>query len=140
MVTPVSRGVLRYDALSTATPADAWALVARPDRWSSWAPHVRGAWGLGDPEVVQGARGAARLLGVVPVPAHITEVLPGRSWTWNVGGVRMVHAVEPDPEGCVVVVELHAAAPVEAVLRRSYGPVVAALVARLARVASRPTG
>lgn len=132
--------MLRYDAPSSAAPVDAWALIARPGRWSAWAPHVRGAWGLGDPEVVQGARGAARLLGVVPVPAHVTEVVPGRSWTWVVGGVRMVHAVDPAPSGCVVAVELHAAAPVEAVLRRTYGPLVDALVGRLARVAARPAG
>jgi hypothetical protein len=33
---------------------------------------VRGAWGLGSPEVREGAFGFARLLGVIPVPARIT--------------------------------------------------------------------
>lgn len=130
--------MLRYDARSAAVPAEAWSLIARPGRWSEWAPHVRGAWGLGDPEVVEGARGAARLLGVVPVPATVTEVLPGRSWTWQVGPVRMVHAVEPEGEGSRVAVELHAAPPVEVALRATYGPLVSVLVARLARVAAAP--
>lgn len=126
--------MLRYDAHTSADPSTAWSLLARPGRWSAWAPHVRGAWGLGDPEVRAGARGAARLLGIVPVPARVTDVDPGRSWTWVVGGVRMVHAVEP---GTTVVVELHASPPVEAILARTYGPVVALLVRRLARVAAR---
>lgn len=130
--------MLRYEADTIAAPPVAWALLARPDRWARWAPHVRGAWGLGTPEVREGARGAARLLGVVPVPARIVAVEPGRSWTWDVGGVRMVHEVRArGTVGSVVAVELHAAAPVEALLARTYGPVVALLVRRLARVATR---
>ncbi len=129
--------MLSYEALSAASPGVAWALLARPSRWSEWAPHVRGAWSLGEPEVREGARGFARLLGAVPVPARITAKDPGRSWTWSVAGVRMVHRVEPRPGGCAVAVDLHAPAPVEAALRVSYGPVVATLVRRLARVAAR---
>jgi hypothetical protein len=60
--------VLRYEAtLQPGTEATAWALLARPDRWHEWAPHLRGAWGLSDPatgEVEPGRRGAVRLLGV----------------------------------------------------------------------------
>ncbi len=53
----------------------------------------------------------------------------------------MDHRVTPLPGGgCVIAVDLIATPPVEAVLRASYGPLVAALVARLARVSSRPTG
>lgn len=129
--------MLRYEARSTASTGAAWALLARPARWSEWAPHVRGAWRLGRPEVREGARGFARLFGAVPVPARITAKDPGRSWTWSVAGVRMVHRVEPRRGGCTVGVDLHAAAPVEAALRISYGPLVSALVRRLARVAER---
>jgi hypothetical protein len=129
--------MLRYAARSTATPAQAWALMARPAAWPAWSPHLRGAWGLGSPEVRQGARGAARLLGVVPVPARITAKTPGRAWTWRVGVVDMDHRVDPAPDGCEVSVTLRAAAPVEAVLRMTYGPVVALLVRHLAHVAGR---
>ena len=70
--------MLRYQAHSSAAPEIAWALIARPALWSRWAPQLRGAWGLGSPEVVVGARGAARLLGVVPVPARIVSAaFPG---------------------------------------------------------------
>ena len=71
--------MLTYTARTSASPERAWALMARPWLWSRWAPHLRGAWGLGEPEVRPGARGAARLLGVVPVPARIVEVDPSRS-------------------------------------------------------------
>ena len=50
----------------------------------------------------------------------------------------MDHRVEPRPGGgCVIAIELAARRPLEALLRASYGPVVGALVARLARVAQR---
>lgn len=127
--------VLRYAETCRADPSIVWSLLARPDHWSTWAPHVRGAWHLGAPEVQEGARGAARLLGVVPVPARITEVDPGRSWTWQVGPVSMQHTVEPAPPGSEVSVTLSSAAPVEAVLARTYGPLVQLLVTHLARVA-----
>ena len=133
--------MLTYEAESLANPDAAWALMARPDRWSRWAPHLRGAWRLGEPEVVPGARGAARLLGVVPVPATITGKSvrgPTRWWSWRVGPVELVHRVGPRPGGgSVVGVDMKAPAPLEAALRVSYGPVVQALVRNLARVAAR---
>ena len=61
--------VVTIERPSNAPPEDAWALLARPDRWHKWAPHVRGAWGLGDAEVEAGRRGFVRLLGAVPVPS-----------------------------------------------------------------------
>lgn len=132
--------MIERSAPSAAPPAEAWALIARPGRWAQWSPHVRGAWGLAGPDgtVREGARGAARLLGVVPVPAVITTVRPGRSWTWRVAGtVTMDHVVEPGPDGgSLVTVTLAAPPPLEAALARTYGPLVGVLVRRLARVAA----
>jgi len=111
-----------------------WPLVARPDRWHRWAPHVRGAWGLGSPEVSEGARGAARLLGVAPVPARILSVQRGRGWTWQAGPVRLAHTVEPLDESdtaCRLTFRLDGPTP----LVVAYGPVVRALMLNLARVA-----
>ncbi|MBA2349586.1 MAG: SRPBCC family protein [Solirubrobacterales bacterium] len=134
--------MLRYEARTAADPETAWSLLAEPARWHEWAPHVRGAWGLGAPEVRRGARGAARLLGVVPVPARVTAVAEGRSWTWSVGALDIDHRVDPDGAGgSVVGVDLRASPAFEAVLRVTYGPVVALLVRNLARVAGeRETG
>ena len=130
--------MLRYEARSDADPATAWALVAEPARWHEWSPHVRGAWGLGEPEVRRGALGAARLVGVVPIPAKVTAVADGRSWTWSVGLMELDHRVDPDGAGgSVVGVDIRAAPAVEALLRVTYGPVVALLVKNLARVAGQ---
>ncbi len=99
-----------------------------------WAPHVRGAWGLGDGEVRAGDSGAARLFGVVPVPVLIVAVDPPRSWTWRVGAVvEMDHRVEPRASGCTVAIDLRAPAPLEAALAPAYGPVIALTLRRLAR-------
>lgn len=139
-----TRGVLRYEATTDADRGTAWSLIARPGRWSAWAPHVRGAWGLGDPEVRAGARGAARLLGVVPMPATITAVRPGRSWAWRVGAgpltVTMDHRVGRRRGRTVVGVDLVAPPPVERVLAVTYGPLVGVLLRRLAAVAERQEG
>jgi hypothetical protein len=119
---------------STAPPAAAWALLARPARWPEWAPHLGGAWGLGEPEVRAGALGAARLLGALPVPARIVAKQPGRSWTWRVGLVEMVHRVEPvTGGGCEVAIDVIAPAPLEAAVAVAYGPVIGATLRRLAR-------
>ena len=127
-----------FRANSSAPPAAAWSLYARPARWHAWAPHVRGAWGLGDGEVRPGARGAVRLLGAIPIPARIVAKDPGREWTWRVGPVEMAHRVEPRADGgCAVALDLRAPAPLERALAATYGPLIALLLRNLARVASR---
>src|SRR5215212_7718919 len=96
-----------FTARSAAAPEAAWPLLARPARWPEWAPHLGGACGLGAPEVRAGALGAARLLGALPVPARIVAKRAGRSWTWRVGLLEMVHRVEPVPGGgCDVAIDV----------------------------------
>lgn len=130
--------MLRYEARTSADPETAWSLIAEPARWHEWSPHVRGAWGLGTPEVRRGARGAARLLGVIPVPARVSAVAVGRSWTWSVGPMELDHRIEPDGAGgSIVGVDIRATPGLEALLRVTYGPVVSLLVSNLARVAGQ---
>ena len=128
-----------YEAACAAPAREVWPYLARPGLWSAWAPHLRGAWGLGAPEIEPGARGAARLLGVVPIPARITAKEPGRSWTWRVGPATLVHRVEPaGDDASTVAIDLSAPAPLEASLAATYGPVIALLLRNLARVAAQP--
>lgn len=129
--------MLRYEAESDADPLDAWRLYAQPRCWSVWAPQLRGAWGLGDPEVRAGARGAVRLLGVVPVPARILDVQAPERWSWQVGPVVFDHLVLPRGSGCTVAVTLRAPKPLEAVLAATYGPACALLMKNLARQSAR---
>lgn len=115
--------MLRYETHTPAAPADVWALLARPARWHEWAWHVRGAWGLGDPEVRAGARGAVRLFGVVPVPVRITRVDPGRSWSWRAGPLTFHHRVDRHgASGSTVGIDVDGPPGVLAVVRRTYGP------------------
>jgi hypothetical protein len=132
--------VQTFSAATAAPPEAAWALLARPDSWPRWSPHVRGAWRLGSPEVRQGAVGAARLLGLIPVPARIVGKRAGRSWTWRVGLglVEMVHRVEPRPEGgATVAVDIIAPGPLERALGLAYGPLIELSLRRLASQAER---
>jgi hypothetical protein len=128
--------MLEYRQNSPASPATVWRLLARPGAWSEWAPHLRGAWGLGEPEVEPGSTGAARVAWVVPVPARITAKEPGRSWRWQVGPYSMVHRVEPRGTGCDVILEVSASGPFERVFDLSYGRVIPALLGRLADAAA----
>ena len=86
------RAMLSYEARSTASTAAAWALLARPARWTEWAPHVRGAWRLGRPEVREGALGFARLSAPCPFrrgsrPRSLAAPGPGAwpAYAWSTG-------------------------------------------------------
>src|SRR3954451_19391893 len=124
-----------WSADSQASPRAAWALMSRPRAWPAWAPHIRGAVGLGRGEVEQGATGCAGLLGVVPVPVRVADKDPGRSWTWLAPGVTIVHRVIAREEGCRVAVELDG--PLAPLLALTYGPVIQLSLNRLARIAVR---
>ena len=128
--------MLTYEAHSSAPAARVWTLMAEPSCWHEWAPHIRGAWRLGSPEVQVGRRGLVRLLGAPVVPARITRKRAGRMWAWRVGPVELVHRVEPRARGSLVAIDIEASAPVEAALRATYGPVVQLLLNRLAKVAA----
>ena len=60
--------MIRVEAESAPDPGAAWGCSRAPTGWRTCAPHIRGAVGLGAPEVTAGARGAALLAGVVPIP------------------------------------------------------------------------
>ena len=129
--------MLTYEARSDAAPDDVWRLMAQPALWPRWAPHIRGAWGLGSPEVQVGRRGLVRLLGAPLVPARITRKRSGSVWAWKVGPVELIHRIDPAATGggCRVATDIDAPAPLEATLRVTYGPLVQLLMNRLARVA-----
>jgi hypothetical protein len=100
-----------YAADSGGSPERAWALIARPALWHHWAPHLRGARGLGTPEVEPGHSGWVEVLGAPLVPVTILDKDPGRSWRWKVGPVEMDHRVEPRDGGCRVAVDIEAPGP-----------------------------
>lgn len=129
--------MLTYAADCAADADTVWRLIAQPDRWRSWAPTVRGARGLGEPEVQAGAVGHALLVGLPPLGARVTSKQANRAWTWQVGPLRLHHRVRPQGGGCRVAVDIEAPFPLEPLIRVTYGPVVSVALANLARVAAR---
>jgi hypothetical protein len=112
-----------------------WALVARPDLWHRWSPHVRGAEGLGSPEVERGAKGDVLLRGGIRLPAEITEVIPGRSWSWRVGGIIVHHVVTPSGQGSELAMPVEHEGRLWAPAAVAYAPLVGLIARRIARVA-----
>lgn len=101
---------------------------------------MRGAWGLGEPEVQGSALGAVRVLGVLPVPARINLVEKSwtrRHWVWSIGVVSFDHTVRRDPDGCTIAISCHAPWPVERAISVTYWPLVKRFVDRLATVAEQ---
>ena len=108
---------MRVHAIETdAPPERVWALIAQPERWGRWSPHVRGAIGLGSPEVVEGASGHVVLRGGVRLAARITEVVPGES--------RIDHVVEGSSRPW-------------SIAARAYALIVGLIARNIARVAER---
>ena len=129
---------VQVSAHADASPARVWELYAHPARWKEWAPHVRSPRGLGDPEVEPGARGTIRLGGAVPIPATITTVEAGRSWSWRVGVATLRHTVTPAPEGGAEIgLAIEVPRALQPAVRLVYAPLSTALLRNLARHAAR---
>ena len=129
--------MIRGPAAGSA-PADAvWNLIARPDQWHRWSPHVRGAEGLGTPEVRAGASGHVVLVGGAKLPAEILSVEPGRSWTWRVGGLVLEHIVTTAPDEVKLEMPVRATRPLWKPVAAAYQPVVNLIARRIVRLAER---
>jgi hypothetical protein len=131
--------VLTYVATSTGSAQVAWRLMAEPQQWHRRAPHIRGASGLGEPEVEAGRRGSVVLVSGLRVPARITAKQDGHTWDWRVGPVDMRHEVVERANRCELRVELRGPALVELAVRAGYGPLIGVLMRNLARVAGEAT-
>jgi uncharacterized protein YndB with AHSA1/START domain len=130
--------VIAYATEVAAAPDHVWPLLAQPARWPAWAPHLRGARGLGDPEVEAGRRGTVTLAPGIPIPVRILSLTPGEAWTWQAGPMRLTHALRPiDDARSEVRIELRAPLLLEAALGATYGPVIRLMLANLARVGAR---
>ncbi|MFL5844602.1 MAG: SRPBCC family protein [Solirubrobacteraceae bacterium] len=119
------------------TPERAWELYSHPDEWPAWAPHLRGSSGLTGyrGEVRAGARGLVWLLGVAPIPARVTWVDRGHSWSWKIGPVEMDHVVEPrDEGGCRVALVFRGSSLVERIAAIVYGTPAQLFLRNMGRV------
>ncbi|MFC3965297.1 SRPBCC family protein [Nocardia jiangsuensis] len=111
-----------------AAPGVVWALLTDLTAWPRWGPTVRGA-AIDGGQVVEGARGTVTTSVGVPLPFVITDVDPGRRWSWAVAGVPATsHGVEPSTDGC----EAWMSAPLWA---PAYLPVLALALTRIDHMA-----
>ncbi len=83
-----------------AAPADeVWACLVDVERWPTWTRSMRKVTLLGDGPLAVGSRVRIKQPRLVPVVWHVTELDPGRafSWTSSTPGQTAVasHAVRP---------------------------------------------
>jgi uncharacterized protein YndB with AHSA1/START domain len=130
--------VLGLGSVTIDAPPDAvWSLIARPGRWHEWSPYVAGAEGLGEPEVAEGAVGSVLLRGGLRIDAEILEVVPGRSWTWQVKGLVVRHQVEPILGGASLSMTSEGDGPIWAPFALAYRIPTALIARNVARVVRR---
>jgi hypothetical protein len=82
-----------------------------------------------------GASGIVWLLGFAPIPARVTWVDRGHSWSWKVGPVEMDHVVEPrEGGGCRVALVFRGPALLEDVVAALYGTPAQLFLRNMGRV------
>ncbi len=91
-------------SITIDAPADrTWEVMSDVDRWSEWTPSVSSARRLGNGPFAAGTRVLVKQPRFPPAVWTITEVEPGRSFTWvsRAPGLRAVarHRVEPVADG-----------------------------------------
>ncbi len=110
-----------------------WRLITEFRSWPRWGPTLR-AVESSAVGVAAGVRGRVKTPAGVWLPFTITDVVEGRSWSWEVAGVSATgHVVEPlGPARCRAMFTVAwPFAPYVIVLRRG--------LKRLATLAETPT-
>jgi uncharacterized protein YndB with AHSA1/START domain len=94
---------LRTSIEISAEPELVWRLLTEFEHWPTWGPSVR-AVESDAPVVAPGVKGRVQTPLRFWVPFEITEVTPGRSWSWKVAGIPATgHEIrEVATDGCRV--------------------------------------
>jgi len=91
-------------SIDIAAPADrTWQVMSSTDQWHEWTPSIRSIRRLDPGPLAVGSRAWVRQPRFPPALWTVTEIDPGRKFTWVSGGpgLRVVahHRVEPTPTG-----------------------------------------
>lgn len=86
------------------SPAErVWQVMSDTDRWHEWTPSVKSIKRIGDGPLVAGSRAVIHQPKFPPALWKVTEIEPGRSFTWvsRGPGIKVVahHFVEPTTDG-----------------------------------------
>jgi hypothetical protein len=73
---------------------------------------------------------------VLPIPVLISDKRAGQWWDWQTGPMTIRHAVEPHGDGCRLLIEIRAPAPLERAVALTYGPLIGWVLARLSVLAA----
>lgn len=114
-----------------APPDELWRLLVEVAAWPQWGPTVaRAELTGGATEIRAGSRGRVHPPVGPALPFEVTELVPGRRWSWRVAGVpATTHAVEPAGAGTRVTFGVPVWAP-------AYLAVCALALRRLDRLAT----
>src|SRR3954468_23814400 len=91
-------------AIEIAAPADrVYEVMAGIDQWHEWTPSITSVKRLGNAPFALGNRAVVRQPKLLPAIWKITDIQPGKSFTWvsTAPGLRVVavHRVEPAAGG-----------------------------------------
>jgi hypothetical protein len=77
------------------SPEQVWDLLTDTHRWVEWGPSIM-AVQCPDRRIRRGSRGRIRAVLGLWLPFTITNLEPGRRWSWRVAGIPATgHRVEP---------------------------------------------
>ncbi len=98
-----------------APPEIVWAVMIDIDRWAEWTPSVRKIERFGSGPIVRGSRVRILQPKVPPAVWQVTELDPGRSFSWKSGSAVAwavaKHRVEASDVGCRATLSLHFGGP-----------------------------
>ncbi|MEB4208906.1 SRPBCC family protein [Mycobacterium sp. 94-17] len=90
-----------------APPQRVWEVFSDVEHWSDWTASVNSLVGLDSGSLAVGRRFAIKQPGMPKLVWEVTEIDPGRSWTWvqSAPGARVTarHHVIPRPGGGTLV-------------------------------------
>lgn len=90
-----------------ASPEQVWAVMSDVERWPEWTASVERAERLDEGPLRVGSRARLKQPRFPPVVWEVTEVEPGRSFSWTARNVGVTsigeHRIAPNPSGGVTV-------------------------------------
>jgi carbon monoxide dehydrogenase subunit G len=102
-----------------AAPEAVWQVLSDVARWPEWTPTIQSVDRLDDGPFAVGSRARVRQPKLPQAEWQVTDLLDGRSFTWEATGpgLRTVarHVVEPDGTGSRVTLSIEQTGPMGAV-------------------------
>lgn len=115
-----------------APPADVWAVLVDVERMPTWSPSVTSVRLLDPAPLHVGSRARLRQPRLLPAVWRVTELEPGRSFTWESRAPGVVttgrHALEPAAGGTRVTLGVEHAGPLAPLVRLLAGRLTARYV------------